>query len=262
MTAPQPQFTNIHGNQYETVASRLKRFRHTNPHGSIHTDMTVNGDIILCKADVSILVPDYSRINDSGEPPMVLNHLASGYAEEHRGSSQINNTSAVENCETSAIGRALGIAGWDASGTSLATADEVANAIHQQNTQPSQHATVQAHGSKGGSALPIQAPVSQASAGPDGKIKGTYTPTQVEVVELKRKSDGKPFSKYVIHCADATKLTSLRGDFADAANAAINQGSDVEATHLAANRWGDCEIKEMTVCSIEVDAIADEEIPF
>jgi hypothetical protein len=244
----QPQFTNIHGNQYETVASRLKRFRHNHPLGSIHTDMSVNGDIIMCKADVSILVPDHSQTNAAGEPPMVLSHLASGYAEEYRGSSQINNTSAVENCETSAIGRALGIAGWDASGHSVATADEVANAIHQQAQRQAPVATQ---------------PTAQEQAAPAmGKVASTYTPTQVEVVELKRKSDGKPFSKYVIHCACGTKLTSLRGEFADAATAAINQGSDVEASHLAANRWGDCELKELAVCAMVADPIEDEEAPF
>ena len=211
--------------------------------------MTVNGDIIMCKADVSILVPDHSLTNAAGEPPMVLSHLASGYAEEYRGSSQINNTSAVENCETSAIGRALGIAGWDASGHSVATADEVANAIHQQNTATTEPRKA-------------AAPRPSTPAPTAGKMDSTYTPTQVEVVELKRKSDGKPFSKYVIHCACGTKLTSLRGEFADAATAAINQGSDVEATHLPANKWGDCELKELAVCQIEAVAVDNEEIPF
>ena len=47
------------------------------------------------------------------------------------GSSQINKTSALENCETSAVGRALGWLNIGIDG-SIASADEVENAIHQQ----------------------------------------------------------------------------------------------------------------------------------
>jgi hypothetical protein len=56
--------------------------------------------------------------------------IATGYAEEHRTASQINRTSALENCETSAIGRAL--ANFGLGGGEYASADEVANAINQQ----------------------------------------------------------------------------------------------------------------------------------
>jgi hypothetical protein len=56
--------------------------------------------------------------------------LATGHSEEYRHTSQINKTSALENAETSAIGRALAALGLG--GTEFATADEVANAISQQ----------------------------------------------------------------------------------------------------------------------------------
>ncbi len=56
--------------------------------------------------------------------------LSTGLAEEVRGSTNINKTSALENCETSAIGRALAFFGLG--GTEIASADEVANAITQQ----------------------------------------------------------------------------------------------------------------------------------
>ena len=49
------------------------------------------------------------------------------------GSSQINKTSALENCETSAVGRALGMLGIGIDG-SIASADEVKNAVHQQES--------------------------------------------------------------------------------------------------------------------------------
>jgi hypothetical protein len=60
--------------------------------------------------------------------------IATGHAEEYRKSSQINGTSALENCETSAIGRALAVAGFG--GTEFASANEVQNAIHQQTNKP------------------------------------------------------------------------------------------------------------------------------
>lgn len=59
-------------------------------------------------------------------------HLASGTAYEKENSSFINKTSYIENCETSAIGRALGIAGFGID-TSVASFEEVANAIQQQD---------------------------------------------------------------------------------------------------------------------------------
>ncbi len=57
--------------------------------------------------------------------------LATGYAEEVRAASKINATSALENAETSAIGRCLSALGFG--GQEYASADEVANAIQQQN---------------------------------------------------------------------------------------------------------------------------------
>ena len=58
--------------------------------------------------------------------------LATGLAEETRQASKINQTSALENCETSAVGRALAFLGY--SGHGIASADEVENAISQQDT--------------------------------------------------------------------------------------------------------------------------------
>lgn len=56
---------------------------------------------------------------------------ATGHSEEYRKATQINRTSALENAETSAIGRAL--AGLGIGGTEFASANEVQNAIGQQN---------------------------------------------------------------------------------------------------------------------------------
>ncbi len=57
--------------------------------------------------------------------------IAQGHAHEVRGSSNINKTSYVENCETSAVGRALAMLGIGID-TSIASANEVEEAIAKQ----------------------------------------------------------------------------------------------------------------------------------
>ena len=108
----------IHGKQYITVNERVVEFHKLYPNGSIRTDLIEFTDRFIIKAEVCPDVTDRMRI-------------FTGYAYEMVGSSQINKTSALENCETSAIGRALGILGIGIDG-SIASADEVENAIHQQ----------------------------------------------------------------------------------------------------------------------------------
>jgi hypothetical protein len=109
---------NIHGKQYQTVAYRVGLFRDKHPDLSLITEViSRDDDVVVMKATIS----DYGRI------------IATGHAEENRRSSQINKTSALENAETSAIGRAL--AAFGIGGTEFASANEVENAIHQQ-TKP------------------------------------------------------------------------------------------------------------------------------
>ena len=107
---------NIHGREYETVALRVQKFKSAYPNHALTTEvLTRDEDCVVMKA--SIYSPD-GRL------------IATGHAEEYRKSSTINKTSALENAETSAIGRAL--AAFGLGGTEFATADEVANAIGQQ----------------------------------------------------------------------------------------------------------------------------------
>jgi galactitol-specific phosphotransferase system IIB component len=58
--------------------------------------------------------------------------LGTGHAFEEQTSTFINKTSYIENCETSAVGRALGMCGFGID-TSVASAEEVENAINNQN---------------------------------------------------------------------------------------------------------------------------------
>ena len=112
----------IHGKEYLTVALRVQQFRDTTSDWCIATEIVHRDDeVVVMKAS----------IYDTGG---VLK--ATGHSEEKRASSQINKTSALENAETSAIGRALAALGYV--GTEFASADEVANAITQQKgIQPS-----------------------------------------------------------------------------------------------------------------------------
>lgn len=102
---------NIHGKQYETVASRLHRFReHTKGKGfGIVTE--------VLGADESVVLVKASIVDGDGRV------VATGHGEEFRAASKINKTSAVENAETSAVGRALAMLGY--AGTELASADEM-----------------------------------------------------------------------------------------------------------------------------------------
>lgn len=103
--------------QYETVASRLFRFRQANPTWSIRTQ------ILDCTDEVCRVECEIGFLSEDGKYVCV----AVGHAEEYRTTEGINATSALENCETSAIGRALSFAGFG-SPDSIASADEVIGA--------------------------------------------------------------------------------------------------------------------------------------
>lgn len=107
---------NIRGKEYQTVALRVSKFR------EVHPDWELSTEII--KADEKVVIMQARIYNQDGKC------ISTGHAEELRASSQINSTSALENCETSAIGRALAAAGFG--GTEFASANEVQNAIAQQ----------------------------------------------------------------------------------------------------------------------------------
>jgi len=106
----------IHGKEYKPVAMRVNEFIAAWPGGSIQTEIVSNvDDTIIMKATV---------LDESGKV------RGTGYAEEVRGSTNINKTSALENCETSAIGRALACVGF--AGSEYASANEVSDAVIRQ----------------------------------------------------------------------------------------------------------------------------------
>lgn len=117
--------TDIKGKDYAEVNQRIKAFRMVYPTGRIETKLISNENgVCIFRAEVSGICPDCE-----GRPIMTV--LATGTAYEKENSSFINKTSYIENCETSAVGRALGMAGFGID-TSIASADEVRNAMNNQ----------------------------------------------------------------------------------------------------------------------------------
>lgn len=122
----QTGIVNIRGKEYQTVALRVQLFREKHPDHSLTTAIVCrDGDCVVMQATI-------------GDPNGRV--IATGHSEEYRKTSQINKTSALENAETSAIGRAL--AAFGMGGTEFASANEVENAIHQQGQGHSQNGAV------------------------------------------------------------------------------------------------------------------------
>jgi len=108
---------NIHGKEYATVAHRIAVVRRNlGAKLQIHTEIiSIDKDTVVMKAT--------GIIGDKV--------IATGHAEEKRTASRINQTSALENCESSAIGRMLAVCG--VTNDQIASAEEVSAAIEQQD---------------------------------------------------------------------------------------------------------------------------------
>lgn len=112
----------IKGKDYVQVNERVKAFRSICPDGSIVTE-------IVSMADETVVIK--ATVMDGDKV------LATGLAYEKESSSYINKTSYIENCETSAVGRALGFVGIGIDG-SVCSYEEAANAMKQQETKLAQ----------------------------------------------------------------------------------------------------------------------------
>lgn len=119
----------VKGKQYSMVAARVQGFRRMCPDGAITTEiLSLDGDRVVMRATIT---------DETGRV------LATGTAFETQGSSFINKTSFVENCETSAVGRALGLLGIG-SEEQMCSADELVNAIMNQGVDTRSEAQVRA----------------------------------------------------------------------------------------------------------------------
>lgn len=111
----------VKGKRYVMVVEKVKAFRTLFPDGFIHTDIiSLDGDVVVMQSKAGYYENGAEKI------------LGTGLAFERRESSFINKTSYIENCETSAVGRALSFIYFGAD-DSISSADELANAINNQN---------------------------------------------------------------------------------------------------------------------------------
>ena len=109
----------IKGTPYVTVNSRLTYFRQNYEGYSLISEIVSNENgICVIKATIS---------DETGKV------LATGHAFEKEGSTFINKTSHIENCETSAWGRCLANLGIGVD-AAVASYEEVANAVIQQKS--------------------------------------------------------------------------------------------------------------------------------
>lgn len=112
----------IKGKAYSLVNDRVLAFRELYPDGSIESDiLSMNDGVVVIKTTIK----DGERV------------IATGLAYEREGSTYINKTSYIENCETSAVGRALGFLGIGAD-DSICSAEELVNAVTNQHKEPEQ----------------------------------------------------------------------------------------------------------------------------
>lgn len=147
----------IKGKLYVPVSERLKEFRKEYPNHSLRSEVIEYNQAEIAEFETrSSKTTQSSSCGDDGDKDSRISEsqtvlkgknanilikaiisdpdgkiIAEGLAYEEEGSTYINKTSFVENCETSAWGRALGNFGIGID-ASVASADEVANAIKNQ----------------------------------------------------------------------------------------------------------------------------------
>lgn len=119
----------IKGKQYVLISDRVLAFNEDYPNGSITTQLIseASDDLVVIKATV---LPDCS----------VPNRMFTGYSQATWGDGVVNKTAALENCETSAVGRALGFMGIGVI-DSIASVDEINKATTQPAYKPQEPAS-------------------------------------------------------------------------------------------------------------------------
>jgi len=112
----------LKGKDYAMVPEKVTAFRKLFPEGFITTEIVaMEGPVVVMKAKAGYYREDGSEVI-----------LGTGLAREERGKGLVNNTSHIENCETSAVGRALGMIGLGINGCGICSAEELVNAITAQ----------------------------------------------------------------------------------------------------------------------------------
>ena len=118
--------------QYEPVAARHARWLEVHPEGRTITHMVSVPGADVCVIRAELWLGDVC--------------IATGYAEEVRGAGNVNRTSHVENCETSAVGRALANAGMAGSDVSKRPSREEMSKVQRSTPAPKPSGMAQANG--------------------------------------------------------------------------------------------------------------------
>jgi hypothetical protein len=138
---------------YEPVAVRHSRWLAQHPNGRTITHMVSVPGADVCVIRAELWLDDVC--------------IATGYAEEVRGAGNVNRTSHVENCETSAVGRALANAGMAGTDVNKRPSREEMSKVQRSNVS-----TQEVRNSKGKGFLP-SAPKPSLMADANGvTIKG------------------------------------------------------------------------------------------
>ena len=111
----------LKGKNYAMVPERVTAFRKLYPEGFIRTE-------IISHDGTTVIMQATAGYYENGAPVI----LGTGFAQETKGFGMVNKTSYIENCETSAVGRALGMIGLGINGGGICSAEELVNAIKGQ----------------------------------------------------------------------------------------------------------------------------------
>ena len=117
--------TNIKGKDYAEVNQRIKAFRMIYPDGYIRTEI-IESDLDAGLVMMQAVVGYY----DENGVDRILG-TGTSYEWKNDPKSMVNKTSFIENCETSAVGRALGMLGLGVD-VAIASAEEVKYAVQHQ----------------------------------------------------------------------------------------------------------------------------------
>ena len=112
----------VKGKDYVMVPERIRAFRTLFPEGFIKTDiLSMENGVCVMKTKVGYYENGHEIV------------LGTGLAYEKESNGYINKTSYIENCETSAVGRALGFLALGIDGGGICSAEELVNAVKNQD---------------------------------------------------------------------------------------------------------------------------------
>lgn len=149
---------------YNTVDQRIQGFRELYPNGSIQTEIISFEKTVENGKESGVVLMKATAFDDEGRI------IATGHALEKESASYINQTSYIENCETSAVGRCLGIIGIGLT-EAVASAEEIKGQIDAEGKRE------------------------------DDNVNGMFD----ELKDLYNKAGGKDFNKWIADCGGITR---------------------------------------------------------